>query len=93
MPGVELLRGVCYSLARVDGWCMDVQAAYEVRGDGSGTRTAAQSALLEEVYRALDAPLDERFRSLHPWLARKREGSGSLVVQRFGERPTYGVGG
>ena len=30
VPGVELLRAVCYSLARVDAWCMAVQAGYNV---------------------------------------------------------------
>ena len=71
VPGVELLRAVCYSLARVDAWCMSVQAGYDVRGDGSGKLTAAQEALLLEVYEALDAPLDERYRRLHRWLPRK----------------------
>ena len=68
VPGVQLLRAVCYSLRSVDAWCMSVQAAYNVRGDGSGVPTEQQTRLLQEVYRALDAPYDERFRSLHPWL-------------------------
>ena len=84
VPGVELLRAVCYSLARVDAWCMAVQAAYNVRGDGSVNQTPAQKALLQEIYQALDAPLDERFRMLHPWLPRKEDDSSSAP---YGARP------
>ena len=86
VPGVELLRAVCYSLARVDAWCVAVQAAYESRGDGTAMRTAAQEALLCEVYEALDAPLDERFRMLHPWLPRKADDAHSAP---WGPRPEY----
>ena len=62
VPGFELLRAVCYSLARVDAWCMGVQAAYESRGDGSMGCTARQTALLEEVYAALDGQTQEQWR-------------------------------
>jgi hypothetical protein len=84
VPGVQLLRSVCYSLKTVDAWCMSVQAAYNVRGDGSGVRTEAQTRLLREVYRELDAPYDERFRSLHPWLEVKRNDASSAP---YGPRP------
>ena len=86
MPGVELLRTVCYSLKSVDGWCASVQAAYNARSDGSGVETDAQVALLREVYEALDAPYDERFRSMHACLhgCRKRDDDCS---QPYGVRP------
>jgi hypothetical protein len=35
--------------------------------------TERQTALLREVHEALDAPLDERFRMLHPWLEKKAD--------------------
>ena len=65
---------------------MAVQAGYNVRGDGSEVRTAAQEALLREVYEAFDAPLDERFRMLHPWLPRKADDAHSSA---WGPRPVY----
>lgn len=80
VPGVELLRAVCYSLATVDRWCMAVQAAHDVRG------VAEQEALVRETYAALDAPLDERFRMLHPWLAPKPD-ECERTLRAFGERP------
>ena len=48
-----------------------MQAAYEARGRQGEAHAARQEALLREVYEALDAPLDERFRMLHPWLEQK----------------------
>jgi hypothetical protein len=63
---------------------MAVQAAYNVRGDGSVNQTPAQTALLQEIYQALDAPLDERFRMLHPWLPSKEDDSSSAP---YGARP------
>ena len=80
VPGVELLRAVCYSLATVDRWCMAVQAAHDVRG------VAEQEALVREIYAALDAPLDERVRMLHPWLAPKPDNS-DRTLRAWGERP------
>ena len=83
VPGVELLRLVLYQLARVDDFCFAVQAEYEARGDGSGGESEAQRRLVREVYGALDAPLDERFRMLHPWLVPKDDDAHSAP---FGPR-------
>ena len=56
-----------------------MQAAYKARGHQGEAQTAQQEALLCEVYEALDAPLDERFRMLHPclWHKPKRDDSYS----------------
>jgi hypothetical protein len=70
-PGVELLRLVLYQMARVDDFCNSVQAEYEARADGPAEPCEAQRELLRDVYNSLDAPLDERFRMLHPWLEQK----------------------
>tara|TARA_B110000027_G_scaffold109290_1_gene116706 strand:- start:3 stop:395 length:393 start_codon:yes stop_codon:yes gene_type:complete len=86
VPGVELLRAVCYSLQSVDMWCMAVQAAYNVRADGSGGVSERQRALVREVYAALDAPLDERFRMLHPWLEEERLKADDARSRPFGKR-------
>ena len=67
VPGVELLRCVCYQMARVDDFNFAVQAEYEARADGSVEPNERQRVLLRDVYKALSAPLDERFRMLHPW--------------------------
>ena len=87
VPGVELLRCVLYQMARVDDFNFAVQAEYEARADGSGTGSSEpnerQRALLREVYAALAAPLDERFRMLHPWLPPKPDDESS---QPFGDR-------
>ena len=71
VPGVELLRCVCYQMARVDDFNFAVQAEYEARADGSVEPNERQRVLLCDVYEALTAPLDERFRMLHPWLPPK----------------------
>ena len=83
MSGVELLRLVLYQMARVDDFCFAVQAEYEARGDGSDGENAEQRKLLHDVYWALDAPLDERFRMLHPWLEPKDDDRHS---EPFGKR-------
>ena len=83
VPGVELLRCVCYQMARVDDFNFAVQAEYEARADGSGRECELQRALLREVYAALAAPLDERFRMLHPWLPHKPDDESS---RPFGDR-------
>lgn len=77
-PGVELLRLVLYQMARVDDFSNAVQAEYDTRTDEDSRR-----ALLLEVYEALDAPLDERLRMLHPWLPPKPDSAQSAP---FGER-------
>ena len=89
LPGVELLRIVAYSLTRVDTWCMSVQAAYQARADASGVVNERQRELINEVYFALDAPLDERFRMLHPWLPSKRDDLYSSHSTPFGLRPKH----
>ena len=83
VSGVELLRLVLYQMARVDDFSFAVQAEYEARGDGSDGESAAQRELLREVYWALEAPLDERFRMLHPWLEVKDDDEYS---EPFGPR-------
>ena len=83
VPGVELLRCVCYQMARVDDFNFAVQAEYEARADGSDRECERQRALLRDVYYALDAPLDERFRMLHPWLPPKPDDESS---RPFGDR-------
>ena len=96
-PGVELLRQVDYQLARVDDFNFAVQAAFEARGPPASTPTQRdkltpdQVELLEAVYDGLDAPLDERFRSMHPWLPRRGDlergagdGSGNMPFGRRG---------
>ena len=59
---------MCYQLARVDDFNMGVQAGLNTAKD-----EVARKVLLAEVYEALEAPLDERLRMLHPWLPRKED--------------------
>ena len=89
VPGVQLLRLVCYQLARVDDFSNAVQALYEARGDSGRAEVRTdepceeQKWVLREVYEALSAPLDERFRMLHPWLKPKKDTPYSL---EYGDR-------
>jgi hypothetical protein len=83
-PGVELLRLVLYSMVWVDDFCVAVQAEYEARADGSGEMCEAQREHLVDVYKSLDAPLDERFRMLHPWLDPRDDNPHSAPFGRRG---------
>lgn len=86
VPGVQLLRLVCYQLARMDDFANAVQALYEARGDGTGERTEEQARVLREVYHALSAPLDERMRMLHPRLLEPKDDTPySLEYGRRGQ--------
>ena len=88
--GVELLRLVCYQMARVDDFAFAVQALYEERGAAEGGgETEGQRELVREVYDALGAPLDERLRMLHAWLEPKEDDAHSAP---FGDRGRWADG-
>jgi hypothetical protein len=96
VSGVELLRCVCYQLARCDDFAFAVQVAYEEAGKngdpsgggggggGGGGPNEAQEALVRELYDALRPPLDERLRMAHTWLPQKPDTAES--VRCFGPR-------
>ena len=85
VPGVELLRCVCFQMARVDDFHFAMQAAYDAAGGAAAVAvaqarrvgaappppTSAQERLVRELYEAFAPPLDERLRMLHPWLPAK----------------------
>jgi len=52
VEGVELLRLVCYQMARIDDFAFAVQAVYEERGARGGEETEAQRDLVRELYQA-----------------------------------------
>ena len=80
IPGVELVRAVCYQLREVDSWCNAVQAVLNI------LPAPLRAIAIRHVYEILEPPLDERFRMLHLWLEPKKDDDYS---EPYGKRDQW----